>query len=1350
MGDRSRGWDFAHGSLLDRRLMAEGLIYFMHLHGSERDFTPIPSELTSAITEAAVAADSARVAEIEINDDVLSKGRRDRIAWQSRILAEEITPENLPRMIELSNLLLAEINSSVESHIISSRPSRHDPPSLKTLQQGLATDKLIKSWVEMESCIIGFLNDYLEDMPGAKGHSAEARQWMVAQWLGEESRIDLFSPMTGTDRSLLDLLPFDLPDGERLGHFLSDSLDRAVDNGESPLFYLAESYDRNLLECVPMFFGLHRVPDPTAAIMWAHRQSSIFLDDMGELPSSDRVLEALQPFLVTYRDAVQLELEEGGAPSIDTMRLSLHVLTHVALDEGKDPDSFLHNVSDSTLPGRKLRLHAMLNLRDDEIGEFEAIELAAQTLEFPPAERLDLLLHIQDTARPKHDKPPAVLESFVREHKEASVDYLRELLSQSDMLTKAALLRSFGLGLFLVGRRDKQVDPELRQTMVEFVRLAATHAPNIPPPTLDNLGDIMNEILGLNDLKPGDYLEDARIMALICAERYDGDLKKMRQEERAFSTISVDCFCVMVEKAARAPTPQDALAVLREWYEVLPWTFDYELNRKVIAKVLPQIRSGEDILAVSLLVPGADLRARLTQYATEKLAEESDFEGLSRVVLEDPYNRVPLISPAGEALCENGTRSGEQLEYVNSRIVSRTLESVERSAGYGTLLDGLLHNSVMDSERFLLAGLSSSSDETDLLGFLAEKWWGAFEGQFLESVHSTEYFDDDPKAFDEWANEPLPHFQVPTWGTANVRRVAEKLYSASIPARAFIVKKLLTGPDGVLHSKARTFRLISTFIDQYVDMEPEYKEEALKVVKALIEEATVEELYFRIAPFITRAAFQRPPKRRDAAEFVRETGIVDANFPDDKGMAREDSDYTRRQQKLRKLAEAKLKTLMFGGARTKKRSSSHSIAEILPEKYQTPETFERMDGITAIRMLLGIEGQLGARAAQIIPQCVDVPESLAAAFEGVYDQQKGQARPEAYRCVSRLAPDLVRPADSMSERIGGGSLATVYALSRVAEPDRVVKVLNPNAELRVHQSCDLWSRVLARLERENPGNAIYRFFSDQVLGELEGWLSGDINDTRFHELDAPFRERWQGYRVGKCSMVVPKSERVEEVAGPEHILDESLADKHVKIDEWIDGHNLTALRIGEQSNPREGVLTRAEMKNVLQILFHNYLEQLATGVVHANPHPGNYRVLPERDAKGNLQVAQLDRNFYQEFSREEVKAMTKVRLSGDPVKVITSNIVDAVLVSPENSELSESTRSEARKFAASFSFEDLSSINEFMRSLRQMGVNVPLRYSLFVLGINAFEQMCKDKGFEEGIAGVMDKGELLKMLIKRK
>ncbi len=1372
--DGPRSWDLSHGSALDMRLMAESVVYVMHLHGSEREFTPVAPELKDHLDTLTAQESKRKDPEGELEPHAMARKVLESVASS---ISGEITPENLEARLEASNAILKCISSIMEDHCRAIRRKNDGRVPQKEINAAIGDDPVLLECAVAESAILNGLLDYLGSE--ASEHEAEARLWLAVQWVSAESDVDLFSPLEGTQRSLLDLLRFQIAD-EDLVTCLLDSIEKSVEETGDPLLYITASFDRQLLEKAPFFTAFHRVPDPAPAILWAERGSGIFLDTEDDLPSADKVVATLGPFIEVYRDALELEREEGTVSSMAVRTLVSSILENVAASAGQDKKTFVSQISGNTPLARKVRFFAEIDaLKNGELPLKRLLEYASETEGLPPVEQLELLLELCSLLSVTDDCGRGeILRNFLGTYREKSAQFLEELLRHCPREDIEMLSNEFASELAgLIFTEDYEIDPEWRETFLAFIRSAFRYLPEGVESPISSLCL---------------YSQETEIFSELCLGRYEGDIRAMISADSERAQYIVSAFIEILEEVDSSATPREKLEKLAVWYEKFPfsvldtawissqitgasdnfaclnqeiWVLAEvkEVNRLspvILAEIAPHLESASDFRAVSILLDDPELKSRVLRYATEIESKGADYEELRKLVFEDSYGRTPLLSSAGEALCEKEARSGEELAEVNEGILNRTLETSDRSFGWAAILDGILEYSLEDSEEILLAGLQTSRDETALAGILCRKWWKRFGDTFEQNVFSQDYgYEPD------WVDEDFPTFMMGAgnnvrepWRSFSIRDLLERLYSATPEARFFIVQKLLTGPGGILHSKEQTFRLMETFLDEYVSIPPSWREETLKIVKALVEEATIDELFFRIAPFVSRAIFQRPVERAEPEKVLahccidgKRGSMLGGELEDFSGKMGRFPGMIGHEEDPLYPAGRKFIRLLFnetsGGEKDAAGRGNALVREALPLHLREPATFERMDGVTALKMFLGVEGQLGARAAQIIPQCFEIPDDLAPAFEGVYDQQKGQVRPEAVRTITKLAPTLIRPSDKLSPRIGGGSLATVYVLERVGEDPRVLKVLNPNAELRVGQSCDLWSRVLARLESEEPGNTAYRFFAEAILGDLETWLKGDVQDTRFHELDPEFRKQWDGYRMGKCTLVVPVSEKVDLIIAPEKPLDSVITNRHIKPEEFVPGFNLTELQIGEVSEPADGTLTKEEMRNVLGILLHNYIEQLRTGVVHANPHPGNYRVLPERDEKGNLQVAILDRNFYQEFPAPEVKAMTRMRASLDVTKVLAANVLDAILSAPENAGSEPGNKKEIQELVKGYKFEDLESVQKLLRELRQRGLHVPLRYTLFMLGINAFDAMCREKGFA-GMADVIKPGKLVMDLVK--
>ena len=262
------------------------------------------------------------------------------------------------------------------------------------------------------------------------------------------------------------------------------------------------------------------------------------------------------------------------------------------------------------------------------------------------------------------------------------------------------------------------------------------------------------------------------------------------------------------------------------------------------------------------------------------------------------------------------------------------------------------------------------------------------------------------------------------------------------------------------------------------------------------------------------------------------------------------------------------------------------------------------------------------------------------------------------------------------------------------------------------------------------------------MKDIGAWLLSDIRDERFLALDRDFRKKWHGYSVGRAKIIVPRSEAVEDVC-EEEISDARFANIEIKLDEYIEGKNLTELKPGKKTDFDAGILSKDDYAAVMRLIVTNYIEQILSGVVHSNPHPGNFRV--SRADKDGIEVAIFDRNFYLEFPKAEIEKLRNVVANATESSRLGAAFIEAVLACDENTTLSAEKRDQVMEYVNAFSFTDIYSINEFSRELRNLGVFVPLRYTLLALNMNALNKMCLDAGLS-GIAEAVDVGRVLRAL----
>ena len=1381
----SQGWDPIHGSALGRRLNVGTLIPHVHLEGSETPLTPVNEDLRGAIAALLTSKEHSSKP-----TSPSTKARQVPERAPLAILRSRLERAPSPRDLERGAKLVRQIARLVDKSLqevaeASIRRERLDISAFERKYEHAAP--LLRRVAALSNILAGF-DFYLASSARNAGLDlhADAGRFLLTQWLGAEAGIDYFAEMPGSNRCRLDLSRL------RLGAAGDDPMlydicyTSVADNIHETdrLSPIADSYNPILIDLLPSLYAVARVRDPVSVLVWAHRETSAFLDDAGERIDATKMLATSGPCLLHYRASV----EHTGSmrqPFV-TAELASDILKQVVECEGAlDDDPTASVVADGDLAEQVAFLYRLKTVDNRTLWGTTSQALWDGAHVIPADQRIGTLVEIWRRAHTEGEARSLVsrFEEYVRERGFEIVRDLRNHVEGAPPEEREAILIS---SIAMFASLDIDSHPNIYEISQRIFLLAAELTPPSKRHTSDkekrNLKDKSEQERRLPDRTPGvlwqgsrvalaqgfnDYfftparsgLEEAQLLQSLCGRRFGGDIEMMVRAcaDDAGESLLKTYFGGMIDDVSQQESVEGRFERLTRYCNTFPLTRIHlatkdlgetlvEQAEELFESLAPHATSATRLLALCSLMSDPDLRGRLIQYSAELAAEGADFNELKSLVLEDPFERIPIVSKASECLTEELANSGEHLDDVSSGLTRRALNLSARRMGEHAVLEGLLHQNLKDTEELLLAGLETVHDESRLACYLVRCWWER-EAQFMQrAVASVVHFDRD-EIIAEWLDDSLLEMKdgvqsVDPPKELKITALLDQLYVATEATKALFVRKLLTGEHGILHDRAKANRVLRAFLDRYVDLPDAYKETANEVCAALVEMGTIDELYFRIASFLTRALFQRPPQRADGGAIIWDLNIPELAALDVSPSHMDERDYVH-------LAYLKTYNLVWGRKTldgksseepTSRRSAGAQVLwDRLPTHYKESSRFEPLDAPSAIHLALQAEGQIGARAAQVIPQYWELPPEIASAFDGVYDDQHGQAKTAAYRLIRGLAPELVRPADLLERRLGGGSLATVYRLKRAFEGDRVVKVLNPNAELRVRETTSLWSRVLTRLV-ETTGKEGYRFFRDQLIQDTADWLISDIRDERFTELDARFFERWNGYKLRNARIVVPRSETVESIVGAEGCREPLKANRYIKVDQMIEGENLTRLSLGKFTDIQGGFISAQDYSDVMSLLVTNYAEQLLTGVAHSNPHPGNYRVLFERGLKGEIQVAILDRNFYLEYPEEERARIKGLVLHARQPTQLARAVVGAIIATPENRDIDPKVADEVLD---GIEFKGLKSVDALARRLKELGIKVPLRYTLLLVNINAFDQMCREAGLD-GIANAFDKPRLVK------
>lgn len=249
-------------------------------------------------------------------------------------------------------------------------------------------------------------------------------------------------------------------------------------------------------------------------------------------------------------------------------------------------------------------------------------------------------------------------------------------------------------------------------------------------------------------------------------------------------------------------------------------------------------------------------------------------------------------------------------------------------------------------------------------------------------------------------------------------------------------------------------------------------------------------------------------------------------------------------------------------------------------------------------------GAPGVRFLQLIGQYVELPPNLEQAFNQVYDKVEGQSKITADQTLLREWAEARERVVGMLERLGGGSLMSVFRTESSDGADLALKILNPNSGHHTETTYKLLTTVFTALSQRDPAFAP----SIALLQDIREWIRGDIDFTGFTELDRRFRQKHEGYSAGgRYAIKVPVSRPPE--------------NKYFAQEEFVDGTNLTEIdKLQEQGH---------DLREVVSLVTKDFLEQVKDGLVHSDIHPGNIRVTSDN------KVALLDRNYYIQLSLQD-------------------------------------------------------------------------------------------------------------------
>ena len=299
--------------------------------------------------------------------------------------------------------------------------------------------------------------------------------------------------------------------------------------------------------------------------------------------------------------------------------------------------------------------------------------------------------------------------------------------------------------------------------------------------------------------------------------------------------------------------------------------------------------------------------------------------------------------------------------------------------------------------------------------------------------------------------------------------------------------------------------------------------------------------------------------------------------------------------------------------------------------------------------------------------------------------------------LEREWPEFWDEIPKFGDRVGGGSIMSVFRAENKEGRQEVLKVRNPNISYHLQETFRFANQVLESLERRHGGAYAS---ARQTLADIKEWIEADVKFEGFLAQDAEFLQTWNGFKPAghAYSVRIPRSY--------------TPASAYFIREEFVEGKNLTKWD--------DLVAEGHDMKQVISVLTKMYVGEVMEGKVHSDVHIGNFAVTPDK------QVAVFDRNFFLNFDASE-RLLIGALLN--PV-VEESMSADALrdYLDPEG-KLNDVARTSIAVFAGHMQRQEWSGLSKALVDIKRQGVRMPLKLTLLLKNFNSLQQMARKAGF---------------------
>lgn len=766
------------------------------------------------------------------------------------------------------------------------------------------------------------------------------------------------------------------------------------------------------------------------------------------------------------------------------------------------------------------------------------------------------------------------------------------------------------------------------------------------------------------------------------------------------------------------------------------------------------------LAALGLAAPEIELNLAVAEYAFGRIARHRDFEGAVQLLEEFPYAGPAARRAILEVLIEEKAQTAgdfERLNEITEAIYADTIADNFDVLGAASIADtiaipfyatkkasersvGLKSDLVtgLESPRLLAALLSSGQDDQPLKLWTAERWWlEKRTNTLLDSDYNSlgEYFTaEDYVIFrhpskqgrlQHWLNHDYPR----SGDYTPFDNTLSNLYLQTTAGRFFAVRKLLlTEGDGVLHNPQGSQDLVEALMQSWLAAEEGTDEGSMlrDLLLDLIGENDAATAYLHIGPMLQDMILKPPKTPSDLRPITEEIAKNLTNTLVARGRLPKvtEADYEAIHTRVHRLftgpaAGAVAKADTMGAIQVLKMRLLEAIGAVDNEP-----TAHRLSTASFAALAGKQSGGLGVKMLQLGKQYFDLPDEDKEAFEGVYDDMKGQTRLQAYNVLKREAAynpviaELFSSIQRFGPRVGGGSLFTVYEIELNNGQRRAVGIKNPNAEYRITRLADFMATGLDKTGQRHPDSSTLQLLPS-LLEDGCQWVLNELHDPDFYHKDTVFKAendtlKGAGFKKGTSRYHLTAPEAADTKT------------EWVRNEAFIDGKNFTQLKISDDqpSDIVAGVIHQEDFKQATSLVARNWVHQVMRGsYAHSDIHPGNLCI-----SFDNSRVVIFDRrNLIPMHARlrDTLRSAFEHILSDDApgaaMALAAYATTDAAALTRVTS-LLQATDAQAKSPSQL--------VMDVMLALRREGVRVPLDLSIQLRNFMSVSLLSAQAGFE--------------------